>query len=383
MPFRIGQDYVVAMLYGRKRMSRRVAAATAAALEIAVADYTSQKEAFLSSQAATVKSRVLPIDYWPHLTWCSAGMATRQIAARLYGLSKTGLRPTFSAMPGKWQPPPGFSGYALLRIQAWQEYGKSFSRMKKEPPNPKPIWHVDRIQSIRDSSIKLEVCQADYADILVTGSYQGLEHPIETDFNFKSTVKQWLATYWKVGDMTEPVLPGSRHLVVNLMILTNDGFAVLSRQGTDNLDSSGSWVTSTSTVVNPKTDSDNRQMPDLTRAASRGCKEEMGMETDCEAVKWLTVAAGLKYGSITFFGVLESNWSRQEIIESVAQNIQKAKKDPMRVCEVIEVDFLKISPSAVIQRLKSCDYRPYLELGLALLLWRNGEATFLDGVIKG
>jgi hypothetical protein len=26
------------------------------------------------------------------------------------------------------------------------------------------------------------------------------------------------------------------------------------------------------------------------------------------------------------------------------------------------------------------DYRPYLELGLALLLWRKGEAEIVDGV---
>jgi hypothetical protein len=379
-PFRVGQDYVVAMLYGRKPLSRRLLTAVAAALEITREDYIRQKDAFFSSQKAAAKKSVLPIDFWPHFAWRSPKTAPRQIAARLYGLSKTGLRSTFSVTPGKWEPPAGFSNYGLLRDQAWQEFAKGFVRMKKEPPNPKPIWHVGKIKSLKDSSVELEVCQADYRDILVTGSYQGLEHSIRTDFNVKCTVKQWLASHWKPGDLTEPVLPGARQLVVNLMVITNDGFAVLSRQGADNPDSSGSWVTSTSTVVNPKKDSDSKQLPDLMRAASRGCKEEMGLNTDCATVRWLSVAAGLKYGSITFFGMLQSNWSRQEITESVARNVGKAKRDPTFVCEVVEVDFLKISSEAIAQRLKSCDYRPYLELGLALLLWYGGQAEFLDGV---
>lgn len=379
-PFRVGQDYLTAMLYGRKPVSRRLLVAIAAALEITREDYIRQKSVFFSSQKAATKKFILPIDYWPHFIWRSPKTAPRQIAARLYGLSKTGLRPAFSVKPGKWEPPAGFSDYGILRDQAWQDFTKGFVRMKKEPPNPKPIWHVGKIKSLKNSSVELEVCQADYRDILVTGSYQGLEHSIRADFNVKCTVKQWLAAHWKAGDLAEPVLPGARQLVVNLMVMTNDGFAVLSRQGMDNPDSSGSWVTSTSTVVNPKTDSDNRQMPDLMRAASRGCKEEMGLNTDCATVRWLTVAAGLKYGSITFFGIFQSNWSRQEITESVARNVEKAKHDPTFVCEVVEVDFLKISVEAIAQRLKSCDYRTYLELGLALLLWRDGKAEFPDGV---
>ena len=104
------------------------------------------------------------------------------------------------------------------------------------------------------------------------------------------------------------------------------------------------------------------------------------MEADCAAVQWLTVAAGLKYGSITVFGLLESAWTRKEIEAAVAKNVKKIKLNPALVCEVVDVDFLELSAEKVARRLRSCDYRPYLELGLALLLWRSGQAEIIAGV---
>lgn len=381
-PQRAGDDYVKAMLYGRRAMPHTWRVATATALRMEFAEYE-QKRALIDSQRPiSTGTQVLPIDFWPHLTWHSNVISDRKIAARLYVLERNGFTPAFSVVPGQWQAPSGFSNYPTLRNEAWQEFAGNFVRMKKEPPNPKPVWHVNRLILGQRSEIKLEVMQSDYRDILVTGSYQGLNHQIEIDSGQKCTVRDWLASHWKPGDSSEPVLPGARHLVVNLMVLTNDGFAVLSRQGPDNPDSTGDWCTSTGTVVNPKRDTDSRQVPDLFRAASRGCKEELGMETDAISVRWLSVAAGLKYGSITVFGVLESPWSRQQIQKSVALNVSKAKRNSTRVCEVVEVEFLEVTEKAIANRLKTHDYRPYLELGLALLLWERESAQFIKGVAE-
>jgi len=380
-PLRVGTAYVKAMLHGGRQMPDRWQVAAANALGMSLVDYQQLRKITISQKPTIrVSALVLPIDYWPHLRWRSKFTAPRKIAARLYGLSKDGSKPVFSVIPEQWQRPAGFSGYTKLRDDAWQEFAANFVRMKKEPPNPKPIWHVRRLTSKGNSVVELEVLQADYRDILVTGDYQGLNHQVEIGQGQKCTVREWLASYWNPGDSSEPVLPGARQLVVNLMVVTRDGFAVLSRQGQDNPESADSWCTSTSTVMNPKIDSDSRQIPDLARAASRGCKEELGMETDGTSVRWLTVAAGLKYGSFTLFGVLESSWSKEEILKSVCRNVVKARRNRALVCEVVGVEFLRVTDEEIANRLKSHDYRPYLELGLALLLWQKGEAEFIEGI---
>ena len=381
-PLRAGNDYVMAMLYGTKSMPHRWRVATANALKILPTDYEQQRKSVIATGGTLPSNLVYPIDQWPHFEWRTEFTPLRKIAARMYGLSKDGIKPLFVTVPGQWQPPAGFSGYTSLRDEAWQELIANYSRMKKEPPNPKSAWHVRRIIATDNSTVALEIMQADYRDIMATATQQGLEHSIQTSTGTKCTVRQWLASAWRAGDCSEPVLPGSRHLVVNLMVMTKDGSVVLSRQGPDSPESAGSWATSVSTVVNPKTDCDSGEMPDLARAASRGCKEELNMETDGMSVRWLTMAAGLKLGSHTFFGLLESPWSKEEIRSAVAQNVERARRDSTRVCQVVEVDFLKLSPEAVGQRLKSSDYRPYLELGLALLLWRSGNAEIIEGIQK-
>jgi hypothetical protein len=52
------------------------------------------------------------------------------------------------------------------------------------------------------------------------------------------------------------------------------------------------------------------------------------------------------------------------------------------ICQVTSVEFLKITEKAVDARLKICNYRAYMELGLALLLWTRGKASILDGRVK-
>jgi hypothetical protein len=378
---RATDGYVKDMLYGRRPMPHRWRIATATVLEIPFADYEQQLSAATHGSAPTTnEAGTLPIDFWPHFEWRSRFTSPRKIAARLYGLSKAGISPSFTVVPGQWQPPAGFAGFANLRKEAWQELVENYSRMKKEPPNPKMAWHVRRIIQANGSSVALEIMKCDYRDILVTATQQGLEHAIQTLTGQKCTVRQWLASSWRPGDYSEPVLPGSRQIVVDLMVVTKEGSVVLSRQGPDSPESAGSWATSVSTVINPKTDCDSSEKPDLARAASRGCKEELNMETDGVSVRWLTMAAGLKYGSHTFFGMLESGWSKQEIQRAVARNVEQAARDRTHVCQVVEVDFLELSPKSVGQRLRGHDYRPYLELGLALLLWRNRDATILEGV---
>ena len=374
-----GPDYVMAMLYGTRSMPHRWRVAIARVLEIALTDYDRQRALIVSTSVSSTVKLIYPIDCWPHFSWNSTFPQPRKIATRLYGLSKGGITPFFSVVAGKWQPPVGVADYANLRDEAWQELVSNYSRMKKEPPNPKVAWHVQKIAAADNSTVSLEIMQTDYRDIMVTATQQGLEHAVQTSTG-ASTVRQCLAASWKAGNPSEPVLPGSRHMVVNLMVVTKDGYIVLSRQGPDSPESAGSWATSVSSIVNPKSDCDSGGMPDLSRAASRGCKEELNMVTDGTTVRWLTMAVGLKFGSHTFFGLLESPWSKEEIESAVARNVEHAKRSATHVCQVVEVDFLELSQKAVAQRLRSHDYRPYLELGLALLLWRKGEAEITDGV---
>ena len=379
----VGRYYVTALLSGRKPMPYRWKVAVAIALNVDVSEYLKRYDALVGPAAAqrTISAElVLPINAWPHFSWELGSQPSREIAVRLYGLSKTGLQLKFSVLDGQWEPPGGFPGYAELRRQAWDDFAAFFTRMKKESPVPKSVWHVRRILQRGSSEIELEIQHADYQDILVTGTPQGLEHLITIESNKKLSVREWLASHWNPGNPAEPVLPGAHHLVVNLMVLTIDGCIVLSRQGPDNPDSSGSWCPSVSTVMNLKTDVNSRQMPNLARAASRGCKEELGMETDGTNVQWLAVAAGLKFGSFTVFGLLESSWSRAEIEEAVARNTEKARMNPALVCEVVEVDFIEASTREVTRRLKVCDYRPYLELGVALVLWAKDKAQITDGM---
>lgn len=382
---RVDPEYVRAMLYGRRPMSERWDIRIAAVLKMPLAEYVDLRTRVADPTAQSGSQTPghvcsTPILSWPHLSWSLVSSPLRKIAVRLYGLNKIGLAPRFHVEERLWEPPPGFSEYSNLRDHLWQEVLKNFVRMKKEPINPKPVWHVKRIRAVGNGEVALDLLRADYRDILVTGSLRGLDHPIHLDSGTGCTVREWLASHWRAGNNHEPVLPGSRHLVVNLMVLTREGTAVISRQGTDSLDSAGQWVTSVSTVVNPKIDTDSGHTPDLCRAASRGCKEELGMDTDGQDVKWLTLAAGFKYGSMTFFGLLESQWSEAEIRAAILRNVQMVERDPTRPCEVVDVEFIEVSPEAIVRRLKSHDYRPYLELGFALLLWRKGEAEFTEGV---
>jgi hypothetical protein len=43
--------------------------------------------------------------------------------------------------------------------------------------------------------------------------------------------------------------------------------------------------------------------------------------------------------------------------------------------EVVGLDFLPLNSEAVAARLAILNYRPYMELGLALALWSRGEAS--------
>ena len=380
IPLRVSIDYVKALLYGRRPMPHQWQVAVATILGLTLADYERQRAEVTREPAVAVqKAAIVPIEYWPHFKWASKYTAPRKIAALLYGLSKDGITPKLQIRPGQWQAPAGFSGYNELRNTAWQEFSRNYSRMKKEPPIPKPIWHVAQIDWGKESVVRLNLQQADFRDVLVTGNYQGLNFNIVTDANEKCRVEEWLSANWKPGDLSQPVLPGARQLVVNLMVISKDGRAVLSRQGPDNPDSAGSWCPSVSVVVNPKLDCDNLMNVDLPRAVSRGCKEELGLNTDGRGVHWLTVVAGLKYGSITLFGVLHSDTSCREIEESVKKNVKQLQQDPTHLCQVTSVEFLKISPMSVGARLKIFNYRPYLEVGLALLLWKQGDADILDG----
>lgn len=376
----VSPDYIKAMLYGGRPMPNRWQLATATVLGLPLTDYERRRAEETQQQAHVPhKSGVRPIEYWPHFTWASKSSPPRKIATLLYGLSDCSIAPEFQIRAGQWQAPPGFSGYDELRNAAWQEFSKNFLRMKKEPPIPKPIWHVAQIDSTNESPVRLHLQQADFRDILVSGNYQGLNFNILTDTNRKCTVREWLSSNWEPGDPTHPVLPGASQLVVNLMVIAKDGRAVLSRQGPDNPDSASCWCPSVSVVVNPKIDCDNLQRVDVARAVSRGCKEELGLETDGKFVDWLTVAVGLKYGSFALLGILESDLPCCEIEESVFSNVKRLQRDPTHICQVTSVEFIKVSVESVNSRLKISNYRAYMELGLALLLWRRGEAHILDG----
>jgi hypothetical protein len=378
-PSMVSHEYVKSMLYGRRQMPHRWRIATATALGFTLEEYEQQRASAVHAAGSITRvADALPIHSWPHFAWKSRASKVRRIAALLYGLSTERLALEFSVVGGQWRPPAGFLGYDQMRNEAWQEFSRNFVRMKKEPPIPKPIWHVQRVQARRQSLVKLDLLQADFRDVLITGNYQGLNLRILTDAGVHCRVEEWLASHWKAADLSQPVLPGARQLVVNIMVITKEGTAVLSKQGPDNPEASTTWCPSVSTVLNPKIDSNNFMLPDLSRAASRGCREELGIETDGQAINWLTVAAGLKYGSITVFGVLETDKSQHDIASSVESNLNRMRKDPTHVCQVTATEFLKISAKEVLKRLKVCDYRPYLELGLSLLLWKKGEATVIS-----
>lgn len=374
----IRHDYVKAALYGRKKLSKPLESTIATLLEISPNEYRRRYAEAKSANVTVTANTVLPLAYWPHLAWKTQDTPVRYIATRLYGLSKNGVHLEFDVTPGHWKPPVGCSRYEEYREKLWHEVLTYYARMKKEPVNPKPVWHVARIVKNVDEGVKLALLQTDYRDVALTGSLQGLNREIVLDSGDKCAVQEWLAANWKPGDETEPVLPGARQLVVNLMVLTVDGRAVLSRQGADNLESANSWVTSVSVMVDPKIDSDNLQTPDISRAASRGCKEELGIDIDHTRIRWITVAAGLKYSSFTVFGVVETNLSVDAITESVKGIVARARSNPSIPCQVIDVSFLEISVESVMQRLATCDYRPYFELGLALLLWLKGQAEFVE-----
>lgn len=383
-PVAVSLEYIKAMLYGTKRMPHHWRVAAANVLGVSLNEYENRiKNPIRQPASALGKNKIKPIDFWPHLKWTTKDMPDRSIAALLYGLSKSGIEPDFIINPGQWESPGGFSGYDEMRNTAWQEFSKNFLRMKKEPPIPKPVWHVDEINLTGDSEICLKLQQADFRDVLLTGNYQGLNFNIVTDDNQKRRIEDWLTLNWTPGQTTRPVLPGASQLVVNVMVLTKKrGRTILSRQGPDNPDSAGCWCPSVSIVVNPKIDCDHQMQVDLARAVSRGCKEELGLQTDGKGVVWLALAAGLKYGSITLFGVLESEASDGEIQKNVRLNVKQMERDSTHICQVTDVEFIDITGKEIIKRLSVHNYRAYTELGLALLLWRQNEARFLAGIIE-
>lgn len=319
------------------------------------------------------KPAVLPINYWPHMKWSSAVTSERQIAAKIYGLSKHGLKALFNRVPGEWKTPDGFDGYPQLRQLAWEQFTANFQRMKKEPPNPEPLWHVSRLHMADESTVAMDLQLTDYQDVLITGSLQGLNKAIRVEDGRTITVQEWLAEQWKAGDVSQPIIPCARQLVVNILVLTKDREVVIGLQGPDNPDSNGSWVTGVSRLVYPKTDSDSYGIPSLEKAASGGCIRELGIPISGKQVKWVALAAGLKLGSFAFFGVVETEYDRDQVLKMFQENRRTYVKHNLGH-EVIDIDFVKIEANAVAERLKTENFRPYMELGLALLLWLNGKA---------
>ena len=376
-PAKKSAEYVTRMLKGQRAVSPRWRVWIDAEL-----DHPPESSAAVlgdrttSGQPAetTAPPSIHPADFWPHMEWFTPATGTRRVAAKLYGLTKGGLEVTFDSRPGHWNPPAGFSGYSQLKNHLWEEFTHNFTRMHKEPPNPEALWHVAAVRKEAPAKLFLLLRPMDYRDVLVTSSLQGLGTNITLDNGAKATVEEWLTRAWKPGDPGQPVIPCARQLVVNLMVLTREGEAVLAQQGPDNPASSGAFTTSVSTLVLPLMDSGNRRLPSLDKAAARGLHRELGLTGREGAVQWLCLAAGLKLGSFTFFGVVQTQLGRSEI-EAAFQRTRSEYVSRRLAHEVVGLDFLPLNSEAVAARLAILNYRPYMELGLALALWSRGEAS--------
>jgi hypothetical protein len=374
-------DYIGRVLRGKRPASEHWRLLIARAFNLNLDDFKKRCEVGIPRNNGKVHNSqlnavVLPINYWPHLRWRSSESPERKIAVRLYGLSRSGLRTTLTTKARAWKYPGNFDGYEQLRQTAWHLFTANFQRMKKEPPNPEPLWHVDSVNMLDDSSVALELSLSDSRDVVITNSFQGLSHQIRLSDSRETSVQQWLAENWTPGDASQPVIPCARQLVTNILVLTKDNEVVMGLQGADNPDSSNCWTTGVSRLVYPKTDTDSDGQLDLEKSASSGCIRELGISLRGRKVKWVTLAAGLKFGSFTFFGVVETDYNRDQIRKMFEKNRQSHLRSGL-AHEVVDIEFVKIDPRIVAERLALENYRPYYELGLALLLWLQGKAELL------
>ena len=249
-------EYITRVLRGQRAANENWRLWIASVFGLKLAQFTQRFNLFIGKSKTNgthlpPKPVVLPINYWPHMKWRSSATPERQIAAKLYGLSKSGLKATFKRVPGEWKAPAGFDGYPTLRQIAWEQFTTNYKRMEKEPPNPELLWHVSKLDMIDASTVAIDLLLTGYQDVLITSSLKGLNTAVQVADGRTVTIQEWLAGHWKPGDNSQPIIPCSRQLVVNLLVLTKDKEVIMGLQGPDNPDGSNSWATGVSRLVYP------------------------------------------------------------------------------------------------------------------------------------
>jgi len=285
-------------------------------------------------------------------------------------LTRRGSLPLeFDVVPGVWLP-ECFPDYENFRSQAWADRQQQRSAEKRDTETDGPIWHVTRIDRLPSGEgLKLTVQRATFADVIATAQEQILHQK-----HRGAMVQDWLACNWRPRDPSVPFYSAANQLMVLLMVITRDNKLVLARQSSSGLAVPRVWANSVVGHVNAYRDiqSDcNRQMlPSPFDAANREASEEIGLTITPDDIEWMALIVGLRLGSYSLYGEVRPKLTAEQI---------EREYFPNRGClnKISKISFIEFTPAAIAKRLQTRDLTNLCKLGLALCLWRCGQAEIL------
>lgn len=164
-------------------------------------------------------------------------------------------------------------------------------------------------------------------------------------------------------DWSTPVIGMSCSMGVDLVVVSSDGYTLLTQRGQHQSVHQNTFHASVSEAVSPAFDrSTNGQAPDLYRCASRGLAEELGLQESIDFstsdILFLSFSVDTRYALYALRGMVKVKRSTEEIL----RNWHAGVKDKMENQRVFAVPF---TPEEVCEFIFS--HEPFSPGGLVCL----------------
>lgn len=141
-------------------------------------------------------------------------------------------------------------------------------------------------------------------------------------------------------DWSSPITGFSCSMGVDMVVISSDGYALLTQRGQNQSVHQGWFNSSVSEAVSPLLDrSTTGQVPDLYRCASRGCAEELGLQESTDFspsdILFLSFTVDTQYALYGLRGMVKVKKSAEEIL----RNWHAGVKDKRENSKIFTIPF--------------------------------------------
>jgi hypothetical protein len=185
-------------------------------------------------------------------------------------------------------------------------------------------YRTSRTPAGEDVVLRLETHATDYATFAVT--VLGLDTAIPLTDGRGETTEGTLRQHYLptpaaiAGAVRRPIPHLGNGLGVALLAFTHDGKVVLSRRKDSSRARPGQRDVTVVEGLHAAHDRSGAGRLDVTRAAIRGCKEEIGVTVEADDVRLLAFGVDLAYYQWNFLGVVDAKYSADQLLEFHALN---------------------------------------------------------------